>query len=176
MTDLGQAPNGSLPAQDQPETTYTVHPALLNSMRSARIRLTLPDREEIEILQRAGAFRIPPKPLCDKIVEAYFRWVAPIIPVINQRQFRAMYNNPANPPSLLLLQAVLLAGSRACASSELMDGQELTTSTGMTFFKRAKALYDANYESEITTIVQALILIGWYWEGSEGKWSKRILR
>ena len=39
----------------------------------------------------------------------------------------------------------------------------------MTFYKRAKALYDANYEDDRVTIVQALILMGWYWEGPEGK-------
>jgi hypothetical protein len=39
----------------------------------------------------------------------------------------------------------------------------------MTFYKRAKALYDANYEDDRVTIVQALVLLGWYWEGPEGK-------
>lgn len=38
----------------------------------------------------------------------------------------------------------------------------------MTFYKRAKALYDANYEDDRVTIVQALILMGWYWESPEG--------
>ena len=32
----------------------------------------------------------------------------------------------------------------------------------------AKALYDANYEDDRVTIVQALVLMGWYWEGPEG--------
>ncbi|RAL61904.1 hypothetical protein DID88_002967 [Monilinia fructigena] len=31
-------------------------------------------------------------------------------------------------------------------------------------FKRAKALYDADYEEDRVIIVQALILLGWYWE------------
>jgi hypothetical protein len=38
----------------------------------------------------------------------------------------------------------------------------------MTFYKRAKALYDANYEDDRVTIVQSLVLMGWYWEGPEG--------
>jgi hypothetical protein len=42
----------------------------------------------------------------------------------------------------------------------------------MTFYKRAKALYDANYEDDRVTIVQALILMGWYWEGPEGEHKK----
>ena len=34
------------------------------------------------------------------------------------------------------------------------------------FYKRAKALYDAGYEDDRVVTVQALVLIGWYWEKS----------
>ncbi|KAF3922795.1 hypothetical protein AA313_de0206969 [Arthrobotrys entomopaga] len=77
------------------------------------------------------------------------------------------YKDPANPPSLLLLQAVLLAGSRVCTNPALMDASGSTTPAALTFYKRAKALYDANYEDDRVTIVQSLILMGWYWEGPE---------
>ncbi|EFR05263.1 cutinase transcription factor 1 alpha [Nannizzia gypsea CBS 118893] len=77
------------------------------------------------------------------------------------------YRDPKNPPSLLLLQAVLLAGSRVCTNPQLMDANGSTTPAAMTFYKRAKALYDANYEDDRVTIVQALLLMGWYWEGPE---------
>jgi hypothetical protein len=56
-----------------------------------------------------------------------------------------------------------------------MDATGSTTPAAMTFYKRAKALYDANYEDDRITIVQALILMGWYWEGPEGKTSKKAL-
>jgi hypothetical protein len=79
------------------------------------------------------------------------------------------YRDPKNPPSLLLLQAILLAGSRVCTNPQLMDANGSTTPAAMTFYKRAKALYDANYEDDRVTIVQALVLLGWYWEGPEGK-------
>ena len=71
--------------------------------------------------------------------------------------------------SLLLLQAILLAGSRVCTNQQLMDANGSTTPAAMTFYKRAKALYDANYEDDRVTIVQALVLLGWYWEGPEGE-------
>jgi hypothetical protein len=48
-----------------------------------------------------------------------------------------------------------------------MDSSGSTTPAAMTFYKRAKALFDANYEDDRVTIVQALILMGWYWEGPE---------
>jgi hypothetical protein len=49
-----------------------------------------------------------------------------------------------------------------------MDANGSTTPAAMTFYKRAKALYDANYEDDRVTIVQALILLAWWWEGPEG--------
>lgn len=79
------------------------------------------------------------------------------------------YRDPKNPPSLLLLQSVLLAGSRVCQNPQLMDVTGSTTPAAMTFYKRAKALYDANYEDDRVTIVQSLVLMGWYWEGPEGE-------
>jgi hypothetical protein len=72
------------------------------------------------------------------------------------------YRDAKNPPSLLLLQAILLAGSRVCNNPQLMDANGSTTPAAMTFYKRAKALYDANYEDDRVTIVQSLILMGWY--------------
>jgi len=125
------------------------------------------DNMEIEILHQRGAFLLPPRALCDELVEAFFKWVAPVVPVINRSRFMRQYRDPKNPPSLLLLQAVLLAGSRVCNNAQLMDSSGSTTPAAMTFYKRAKALYDANFEDDRVTIVQALILMGWYWEGPE---------
>ncbi|RMZ87637.1 hypothetical protein DV736_g5145, partial [Chaetothyriales sp. CBS 134916] len=164
---LGESSNLSLLVHDRHGTTDVVHYPLPENIRGARARLTEPDQLEIEILQQRGAFLLPPRALCDELVDAYFRWVAPVVPVINRSRFMKRYRDPKNPPSLLLLQAVLLAGSRVCTNPQLMDANGSTTPAAMTFYKRAKALYDANYEDDRITIVQALILMGWYWEGPE---------
>ncbi|KAH0836965.1 Cutinase transcription factor 1 alpha [Fonsecaea pedrosoi] len=166
---LGESSNLSLLVHDRHGTTDVVHYPLPENIRGARARLTEPDQMEIEILQQRGAFLLPPRALCDELVDAYFRWVAPIVPVINRSRFMKRYKDTKNPPSLLLLQAILLAGSRVCTNPQLMDATGSTTPAAMTFYKRAKALYDANYEDDRITIVQALILMGWYWEGPEGK-------
>jgi hypothetical protein len=50
-----------------------------------------------------------------------------------------------------------------------MDANGSTTPAAMTFYKRAKALFESNYEDDRITIVQSLLLMGWYWEGPEGK-------
>ncbi|KAF7122435.1 hypothetical protein CNMCM5793_000460 [Aspergillus hiratsukae] len=164
---LGESSNLSLLVQDRHGTTDVVHYPLPPNIRGSRARLTDLDNLELDILHQRGAFLLPPKPLCDELVDAYFKWVAPIVPIVNRSRFMRQYRDPKNPPSLLLLQAILLAGSRVCTNPQLMDANGSTTPAAMTFYKRAKALYDANYEDDRVTIVQALVLLGWYWEGPE---------
>lgn len=163
---LGESSNLSLLVQDRHGTTDVVHYPLPETVRGARARINELDNIEIDILNQRGAFLLPPRALCDELVEAYFKWIAPIVPVINRSKFMRRYHDSKNPPSLLLLQAILLAGSRVCSNPQLMDANGSTTPAAMTFYKRAKALYDANYEDDRVTIVQALILMGWYWEVS----------
>ncbi|RMY33222.1 hypothetical protein D0866_06072 [Hortaea werneckii] len=166
---LGESSNLSLLVQDRHGTTDVVHYPLPENVRGARARINELDNVEIDILHQRGAFLLPPRALCDELVDAFFTWIAPVVPVINRSKFMRRYRDPKNPPSLLLLQAILLAGSRVCNNPQLMDANGSTTPAAMTFYKRAKALYDANYEDDRVTIVQALILMGWYWEGPEGK-------
>ena len=173
---LGESSNLSLLVQDRHGTTDVVHYPLPPNIRGSRARLTDLDNLEIDILHQRGAFLLPPKPLCDELVDAYFKWVAPVVPIINRSRFMRHYRDPKNPPSLLLLQAILLAGSRVCTNPQLMDANGSTTPAAMTFYKRAKALYDANYEDDRVTIVQALVLLGWYWEGPEGRRSPMLYK
>lgn len=165
---LGESSNLSLLVHDRHGTTDVVHYPLPDSVKGSRARLTDLDNIEIDILHQRGAFLLPPRILCDELVESFFKWIAPVVPVINKSRFMARYRDNKNPPSLLLLQAILLAGSRVCTNTQLMDANGSTTPAAMTFYKRAKALYDANYEDDRVTIVQALVLMGWYWEGPEG--------
>lgn len=166
---LGESSNLSLLVKDRHGTTDVVHYPLPENVRGANARLTEPDQVEIDILQQRGAFLLPPKELCDELVECYFKWVAPVVPMISRSRFMRRYRDSKNPPSVLLLQAIFLAGSRVCTNPRLMDANGSTTPAAMTFYKRAKALFEANYEDDRITIVQSLLLMGWYWEGPEGK-------
>ena len=165
---LGESSNLSLLVHDKHGATDVVHYPLPENVRGAKSKLNELDNVEINILHTRGAFLLPPRALCDELVEAFFTWVSPVVPVINRSRFMRRYRDSKNPPSLLLLQAILLAGSRVCKNAQLMDSNGSTTPAAMTFYKRAKALFDANYEDDRVTIVQATILMGWYWEGPEG--------
>ena len=171
---LGESSNLSLLVHDRHGTTDVVHYPLPDTIKGSAAQLTDLDSIEIDILHQRGAFLLPPRPLCNELISSFFKWVAPVVPVINQSRFMQRYHDDKNPPSLLLLQAMLLAGSRVCTNPQLMDANGSTTPAAMTFYKRAKALYDANYEDDRVTIVQALVLMGWYWEGPEGEMTRTI--
>ncbi|KAK9470850.1 fungal-specific transcription factor domain-containing protein, partial [Dipodascopsis tothii] len=164
---LGSSSNLSLLVQSRVGGEEVCHYPLPEDLRVGSARLNELDPEEIEVLNRRGAFLLPPREVCDELVEAFFVKVHPMIPMINRTQFMRRYNDPSNPPSLLLLQSILLVGSRVCEHPTLLDSTGSSDMASMTFFKRAKALYDANYEDDRMTIVQSLMLLSWWWEGPE---------
>ncbi|KAF5718520.1 cutinase transcription factor 1 alpha [Fusarium globosum] len=124
------------------------------------------DPLETRILQRRGAFVLPPKSLCDDLIETFFAWVHPIVPVINRTKFMSQYRDPKSPPSMLLIQSILLAGARISTNPQLMVDGSASTAVA-TFYRRAKALYDADYERDGITLVQSMLLMGWYWAGPD---------
>jgi hypothetical protein len=155
---LGEASNFPLLVDDDPGLINVVHYQLPEYFKDSRAKLAKMENTEIDMLRQRGALSLPPWKVCDDLVELYFKWVAPALPVINRSRFMRQYKDPNNPPSLLLLQAIFLAGSTASRTG--------TPITGKAFYKRAKALYDAGYEDDRIITVQALVLIGWYWEKS----------
>ena len=164
---LGESSNLMLLVHDRQSSSDVVHYPLPENVRGTGGRLSTLDDVEISILHQRGAFLLPPRSLCDELIDSYFKWVHPLLPIINRAKFMRQYKEQKNPPSVLLLQAVLLAGSRVCTNPQLMDANGSSTPAALTFYKRAKALYDANYEDDRVTIVQSLLLMGWYWEGPE---------
>ena len=122
------------------------------------------DPRVMNILCQGGAFLLPSKSLSDDLVDSFFGLVAPIVPIINRTRFMDDYQN--NRTSPLLLNAVLLAGSRVCTNPEIiLDTRNSTTTAGSHFYQRAKALYDTSYECDRVIITQALVLMGWYCAG-----------
>lgn len=127
----------------------------------------IPDSVELEILKLRGAFLLPAKELALDLINLYFEHVHLLMPVINRTEFMAQFEDPNDSPSLMLLQAVLLCGSRVSNNPLLFDSKGLSDLASLTFYRRAKVLYETNYESDAISIVQTAILIGSFWEGPE---------
>ncbi|KAK3313101.1 putative fungal-specific transcription factor [Apodospora peruviana] len=116
-----------------------------------------PDRLPVE------AFQLPSRVVVDQLLDAYFAHVNPGFPVVDEDIFVAQYRarDPQNPPSLLLLHAILVVGAHV-----LFDPPERETIKA-TFFRRAKSLFDARFERNRDTIVQAALLLSWHADGPE---------
>ncbi len=109
------------------------------------------------------AFILPEKALADELITAYFAHVNPGCPILNEDIFMAQYagHNPADPPSLLVLQAVLLVGAHVSKDRPERDALKAM------FFRRAKLLFDARVEWNRDYMVQAALLLTWHSDGAE---------
>lgn len=118
-----------------------------------------PDRLPVD------AFQLPPKGVVDQLLDAYFRHVNPGFPVVDADSFMQQYRarDPDNPPSLLLLQAILVAGAHVFYADDAAQRE----SHKAIFFRRAKTLFDARFERNRDTVVQAALLLAWHIDGPE---------
>ncbi|OKL55522.1 hypothetical protein UA08_09211 [Talaromyces atroroseus] len=107
------------------------------------------------------AFIIPPKHISDVLVAAYFEDVHPSFPIVDKDRFLTLYDEPRSVPSLLLLQAICLVGSHVTAAFK--NNQDFKVS----FFRRAKALFDGRYEEDRMEMVQAALLLTWFSDGGD---------
>ncbi|KAH0832823.1 cutinase transcription factor 1 alpha [Fonsecaea pedrosoi] len=117
-------------------------------------------------LQHQGCFRLPSVHTCYQLFQTYFEYVHPHYPILDREDFAAQYTDLQNPASYLLLQSVLFMASGHCELSVLLEaGFESRYHARKTFFQRAKALYDNDHEPNKVTVVQAVFLISFWWNG-----------
>ena len=113
-----------------------------------------PDRIPTEV------FELPEKALVDQLLEAYFEKINPGFPVIDKERFLKQYHarDPSDPPSLLLLHAILMVGAHVLEGRDELEA---------TFFRRAKILIDSRFERNRDVVVQAALLLTWHSDGPE---------
>ncbi|PYI13136.1 hypothetical protein BO99DRAFT_427302 [Aspergillus violaceofuscus CBS 115571] len=101
------------------------------------------------------ALILPPLPVAEKLIRAFFELIHPAFPVIDRHEFSHLYTQGQASP--LLLQAIFLLGFT-------VGDESLIHAAG---YSDRAALYDADYETCRDTIVAALLLLGFYWSGPE---------
>ena len=155
---LGESSNLPFLVDGGPSLAGVIHYQLPEYFRDSRAKLARMGNVEVNLLRQKGALSLPSWGSCDDLVESYFEWIAPALPIIDKRRFMKQYRDPNNPPSLLLLQAIFLAA--------LAVNNTGNFATCKQFYTRAKALYDSGYENDRIINIQALLLIAWYCEKS----------
>ncbi|KAI5301046.1 hypothetical protein KEM56_002019 [Ascosphaera pollenicola] len=103
------------------------------------------------------ALELPPQPLADELVDAYFTHINPGCPIVEEDVFMSQYRHlETASPSLLLLQAIFLVGAHVCKPRPERDALKDT------FYRRAKTLFEARVERNRDCMVQAALLLTWY--------------
>lgn len=117
---------------------------------------------ENQMALRAAAV-LPDRATADKLVEAYFARINSRYPIVDEDQSMRQYTgrNAADPPSLLLLQAILLVGAHASLPSPTREQVKAET------FQRAKCLFDSRQERNRDVMVQAALLLTWHSDGED---------
>ncbi|THC93800.1 hypothetical protein EYZ11_006718 [Aspergillus tanneri] len=109
------------------------------------------------------ALTLPEQSLADELVQAYFNYVNPGYPIVEEDHFMAQYHNrdPADPPPVLLLQTILLVGAHVTRPKAERDALKEI------FFRRAKWLFDSRIERNRDIMVQAALLLTWYSDSAD---------
>ena len=164
---LGESSNLTLLVHDRMGMSDVVHYPLPENVRGSRARLTeLGQRRRSTSSTSAAPSSCRP----DAVRRADRGLLQVGAPDHARHQPHPVHEAVSRPeePAVAAAAAGRPAGRVAvCNNAQLMDANGSTTPAALTFYKRAKALYDANYEDDRVTIVQALLLMGWYWEGPE---------
>ena len=112
-----------------------------------------------KVAENAGA--LPTKEVRDDLLESFFEKIHPGFPIVDEIQFKTRYADPENPPPLLLLQSVLLAGAHVSQHPKVAASRSLVK---MALFRRAKALFDMHFENDRMHLVQSALLFSWHFE------------
>ncbi|EXJ63418.1 uncharacterized protein A1O5_11467 [Cladophialophora psammophila CBS 110553] len=121
--------------------------------------------EDLDYLQRKGAFDIPATIQRNELLRCYIQYVHPLLPIIDLRDFlRAIdRDDPSDTISLMLLQAVMFAGT-TFIDMNYVTGYENRRAYQRGYFQKVKMLYDLDFEEDRVTIIQCVLLMTYWYE------------
>ncbi|KAL4985589.1 fungal-specific transcription factor domain-containing protein [Aspergillus falconensis] len=136
-----------------------------------RIGPTHMDQGTIDYLRHKGVFDLPTSSVCEMIIRTYFHYVHPFFPVVDARSFLDMFENARNEVSVHLLWSMFLAAANF-ADDSILKAANFSSRKEMkrAMYIRAKvALYDAEYETRKITLIQAVLLTGFWYSDTEDR-------
>ncbi|EXM17759.1 hypothetical protein RAB80_012917 [Fusarium oxysporum f. sp. vasinfectum] len=152
----------SLSLLREQESTSAELPAFLRSLP------TKIAAEDVNYLQIKGALSIPILPLQNALLQAYIEYVHPYMPLMDLNNFLSIINTrdgQSGQTSLFLYQAVMFAASAFIEMKYLCEGGYTTRKAACkSFFQKTRLLYDFDYESDRLILIQALLLMTYWYE------------
>lgn len=124
------------------------------------------DTAQRHYLQSRHAFDLPEKNISDALLQVYFQHFHPAFPIFDRKTFGELYLSGLT--STLALQSIFFIASTLCEEALLREaGFRDRRDATLTFYIRAKALYDSDFERDKVTVTAALFLLGFVWQSPE---------
>ncbi|RKU43385.1 Cutinase transcription factor 1 beta, variant 2 [Coniochaeta pulveracea] len=124
--------------------------------------------EDVQYLHTKGALSLPTLELQNALLRAYVEYVHPYMPLLELSEFLSIINSReglCGQISLFLYQSVMFAATAFVEAKYLKDaGYTSRKAARKAFFQRARLLYDFDYESDRLVLVQALLLMTYWYE------------
>ncbi|TLD34432.1 ATP-dependent RNA helicase [Venturia nashicola] len=124
--------------------------------------------DEAAYLEKKGALTVPGVTLRNELLKAYIEFVHPYMPLVDLYEFVMIVesgNGVLGRISLILFQSVMFAGCAFVDMQYLHNAGYLTRKEARKdFFQKTRLLYDFDYESDRVSLVQALLLLTYYYE------------
>ncbi|KAI5468138.1 hypothetical protein BGZ63DRAFT_478779 [Mariannaea sp. PMI_226] len=151
-------------SSENPKHLYDPTEPRYSFLQVPKVKTILP--QDLDFLYKQGCFVIPERHVLDEFIQKYFLFIHPILPLINEADFWAMYNSKTLPDrsydriSILVLQGMLFTSSTFISEETFQSlGFKTTQDAKYTFYRRAKLLYDFGYERCSIAIAQAAVLL-----------------
>ena len=109
---------------------------------------------DVKRLQLEHAFDLPPRAVRQGLIDSFMTFCYPWTPVVEREWLEEGHTRES---SVLLLQAVFLAGSRVSSAPGIT-----AYASPMDFYRRAKMLFWSGYETNPITLITAVCLLQWY--------------
>ncbi|CAG7562607.1 unnamed protein product [Fusarium equiseti] len=146
------------------------------------------DSETLDYLEKRGCFDLPAFDVQQTLVKAYFHYVHPFFPVVHTSSFLKAFESPEqNGVSLHLLWSIFLSASNFADMTIVQAaGYESRKDMKRAMFSRSKvriaflqlmansnsyfeALYDADHERSKIALIQAVLLMGFWYADTEDR-------
>ncbi|GAB7356554.1 hypothetical protein MBLNU459_g7290t2 [Dothideomycetes sp. NU459] len=126
--------------------------------------------DDLDYLARKDALTIPSDALRGILLRQFVQYVHPFMPVLELEDFlsRIAQDDCNKPISLLLFQAVMFVSVTFVPIESLRDaGFKSRKSARKIFFQRARMLYGLDCEVDRVSLVQALLLMTYWYESPQ---------
>lgn len=118
-------------------------------------------QQEVALMESKGAFTRCNSKSERELVLLFFQKLFPIYPIFNRREFWEDYENDKTP--WILLHAICFMSSSYASESLIKAcGFPNRAKANLTFYTRAKSLFDLGYERNKLVLVQSLLLLSFH--------------